>query len=253
MNKTEKQEVTSKSSTEWSMQTLGIAGTGIYLGLLIALMIWRWQELISLPLNELGDFAAGAFGPLAVIWLVAGYFQQGEELQQNTKALNLQAEELANSVIQQSQLVDIARKDALAANSRYEAERLRAKKRSRPFFTFTQEDPPPQIQDFHSFSYSVKNTGADFFEAHANFETGDIYIELDPPPHVSKGEKFMLDVHIRKTCDLPHEYFEVVYKDSDWDIESVKVEILLVRDEYGNFHPELTMAPDSASIFSSSI
>jgi hypothetical protein len=69
--------------------------------------------------NEVGDLLAGVVGPVALIWLVFGYFlqglairQQGVELKQNTEALRLQAValnaqvvELANSVAQQEQLV----------------------------------------------------------------------------------------------------------------------------------------------------
>ena len=51
--------------------------------------------------NEVGDVLAGFAGPLAFIWLVHGYFlqgvairQQGYELQQNTDALKLQADQL---------------------------------------------------------------------------------------------------------------------------------------------------------------
>lgn len=65
----------------------------------------------SLPteLNEWGDFCAGFFSPLAFLWLVLGYLQQGEELQHSTRALLLQAEELKNSVEQQSQLVAVSK------------------------------------------------------------------------------------------------------------------------------------------------
>ena len=48
----------------------------------------------SLHLNELGDFLAGVMSPLALFWLVIGYFQQGEELKLNTEALQDQQEEL---------------------------------------------------------------------------------------------------------------------------------------------------------------
>lgn len=56
-------------------------------------------------LNEVGDFLAGAFGPVAILWLVLGFFQQGVELRQGTEALKLQAAELKNSVVQQCELV----------------------------------------------------------------------------------------------------------------------------------------------------
>lgn len=48
--------------------------------------------------NELGDFLAGVFAPLAFLFLYLGYLQQGKELKQNTKALELQATELGNLV-----------------------------------------------------------------------------------------------------------------------------------------------------------
>lgn len=60
-------------------------------------------------LNEWGDFFAGFFSPLAFLWLVLGYLQQGEELRNSSVALRLQADELKNSVEQQSQLVQVSR------------------------------------------------------------------------------------------------------------------------------------------------
>ncbi|ATR82735.1 hypothetical protein CS390_09260 [Pseudomonas sp. HLS-6] len=71
--------------------------------------ICRQDELVGLSLNELGDFLAGAFGPLALSWLVFGYFQQGDELKQGTEALLLQAQELKESVQQQSEMAAATR------------------------------------------------------------------------------------------------------------------------------------------------
>lgn len=87
---------------------IGAAGTVLYLGL-CALFAWgRLDEFKRLPLNELGDFLAGAFGPLTIFWLVLGFFQQGEELRTNTDALHLQAKELQHSVEQQRAMVKLA-------------------------------------------------------------------------------------------------------------------------------------------------
>lgn len=69
---------------------------GITLGWLgFALYLW-FGSGISKPnqLNGVGDFLAGMFAPVAFFWLVRGYYQQGEELKQNTEALKMQAEEL---------------------------------------------------------------------------------------------------------------------------------------------------------------
>ena len=72
--------------------------TSFYLSLFLLILLARWVELFSLPLNELGDFAAGVFAPLAFLWLVLGYKQQGRELANSNAALSMQAEELRSLV-----------------------------------------------------------------------------------------------------------------------------------------------------------
>jgi hypothetical protein len=61
-----------------------------------------------------GDFLAGAFGPIAIVWLVLGFIQQGEELKLNTAALKLQADELRQSVAQQRRLVELNNEEQAA-------------------------------------------------------------------------------------------------------------------------------------------
>ena len=65
-------------------------------------------------LNELGDFLAGIFAPVAFFWLILGYVQQGKQLDQNTKALEqqeralqLQIDEMRESVKQQGKLAEL--------------------------------------------------------------------------------------------------------------------------------------------------
>lgn len=65
------------------------------------------REFIELELNAKGDFLAGVFAPLAFLWLVFGYYQQGRELKLNTEALRLQADELKNAVDEQKRLNEI--------------------------------------------------------------------------------------------------------------------------------------------------
>lgn len=72
--------------------------TSLYLSVFLAVVLARITELFTLPLNELGDFAAGMFAPLAFLWLVLGYQQQGRELANSNTALILQATELRSLV-----------------------------------------------------------------------------------------------------------------------------------------------------------
>jgi hypothetical protein len=86
----------------------GWVTTGIWLISCIFFLYNDWVSAAGMKFNEWGDFLAGASAPLAFLWLVIGYFQQGEELGQNTKALKqqeralkLQVDELSQSVEQQ--------------------------------------------------------------------------------------------------------------------------------------------------------
>ncbi|CAB5512029.1 hypothetical protein LMG26857_01318 [Achromobacter anxifer] len=93
---------------------IGIVITLVYL-ITAALLGWgQWDKFSEMKPNEVGDFLAGVVGPLALLWLILGYFQQGEELRNSANALNLQAQELRNSVEQQSKLVTTAEKQLAA-------------------------------------------------------------------------------------------------------------------------------------------
>ena len=93
-------------SLEWWAAHL----TALYVGGAITIMGAKFDELIALKLNEMGDLAAGTFGPVAFLWLVLGYMQQGRELKLSSDALRLQADELKNSVEQQSIMASAALK-----------------------------------------------------------------------------------------------------------------------------------------------
>ena len=80
--------------------------TVLYVGGAILIVGARFNDLIELRLNEIGDLSAGVFGPIAFLWLVLGYVQQGRELKISSEALQMQAAELKASVKQQTALVE---------------------------------------------------------------------------------------------------------------------------------------------------
>ncbi|OYY93923.1 MAG: hypothetical protein B7Y41_09505 [Hydrogenophilales bacterium 28-61-23] len=114
----------------------GIVITTAYLLVLVILFQGRIDEIRLMAPNNIGDFLAGAFGPLAILWLILGFFQQGIELRQNTRALELQAQELQNSVAQQRELVEVSRKQVDAELEVIHIERERQKEAARPNFVF---------------------------------------------------------------------------------------------------------------------
>ena len=59
-------------------------------------------------------------GPLAFLWLVVGYHQQGEELRLNTQALSLQVTELQNSIAQQKIIATTGRQELAIIQTQHE-------------------------------------------------------------------------------------------------------------------------------------
>ncbi|HEN8706763.1 TPA: hypothetical protein U8209_003247 [Pseudomonas putida] len=96
----------------------------------------RIHLLKTMELNAVGDFFAGVFGPLAILWLVLGFFQQGIELRQGTAALNLQARELNSSVEQQAAMVQVSQKQLEAATAAALYEKNLSEKSCEPYTDF---------------------------------------------------------------------------------------------------------------------
>ncbi|WP_368738344.1 hypothetical protein [Acinetobacter baumannii] len=92
------------------------------------------EKKVLLTSNELGDFLAGVFAPLAFLFLYLGYKQQGRELQQNTHALNLQAKELQNSVEQQRLLAEATIDDLNITKEQIQTQRRKELIEAQPFW-----------------------------------------------------------------------------------------------------------------------
>ena len=73
-----------------------VLGVGITVATLTsaAVLVLTSGDTADMSPNEWGDFFAGVSAPIALLWLVIGYFQHGEELKLNTEALTLQQKEL---------------------------------------------------------------------------------------------------------------------------------------------------------------
>ncbi|MDI3335298.1 hypothetical protein QKW60_02670 [Defluviimonas aestuarii] len=117
-----------------SLGWIGILSSLCYV---VAVAFFQWENLLGirqLQLNEFGDFLAGIFGPLAIFWLILGFFQQGEELRNSVETLKLQAKELANSVEQQRELVSVTRETLEHERNMLEEERKTRKRSIQPRF-----------------------------------------------------------------------------------------------------------------------
>jgi hypothetical protein len=96
------------------LSIFGIIITVIYSVYLYLIIQNKISNLGEMELNNIGDFLAGAFGPLALFWLILGYFQQGRELKENTIALQSQEYQLKEQAQQTKELANFARAQAEA-------------------------------------------------------------------------------------------------------------------------------------------
>lgn len=109
----------------WKMNSknliIGISITVVWFLVIGVFCVQNNFVFTNRELNSLGDFLAGIFAPVAFLWLILGYLQQGKQLDQNTKALEqqekalqLQINEMKESVKQQKEIALINEKTLLA-------------------------------------------------------------------------------------------------------------------------------------------
>lgn len=142
------------------MSRFGIIITILYIGTVVYFRGTSFPELKTMPLNEFGDFFAGVFGPLMLFWLILGYIQQQKELRQNTKALELQADELRKSVEQHKELVAATKEQVQADLKALEIEQLRSMRESQPVFKIVSAGWSQKSGSDKTFSISIINSGS---------------------------------------------------------------------------------------------
>ena len=214
----------------------GACGTAIYLGGWILVVAARHEEFFSLDLNELGDFLAGSFGPLAFAWLILGYIQQGKELKLSSEALQLQAQELKNSVDAQRELVAVSRDQVHAELERATEERHSRAKLIRPFFVGGGAGGR-HAGEKHQLQFAIKNFGAPVSQVHFEFD-GDMaqctksVDAIDKSAHVDfifnfigTGEGLAATVHI-------------TYRDADFTQGDAQLNL---RVDTSDQHPRLVI------------
>ena len=191
------------------MAEIGGALTIVYLVGITALTWGRIATLSAMPLNEIGDFFAGAFGPVAFLWLVLGYLQQGDglrlstkalelqadELRQGTEALLLQAQELKNSVEQQSIMAAAATQQIEAQKEALEIQLREADNLHRARFAFgsSSKSGGNSVGGKISTSLDVICKGTDAF---------DVVFRLEPPIGALEVGRFD-SIHKTRACSIP--------------------------------------------------
>ncbi|MDE0165422.1 MAG: hypothetical protein OXL36_10025 [Bryobacterales bacterium] len=115
---------------------IGFGLSGVWLLAVGVVICFKYSDFGVMSLNEWGDFFAGISAPLALLWLVIGYFQQGEELRLNTEVLRAQQLELERQVEETAQLVKAANLQAQAAQQNLKQLQEREAREAKPEFVY---------------------------------------------------------------------------------------------------------------------
>ena len=169
----------------------------------------EWQNFKTLSFNEVGDFMAGAFGPVAFLWLVLGFFQQGEELKNNVEALKLQAEELRQSVEQQREMVAVTRETFEHEKKIFEQQKRDRLQQIEPKFKLRRASPDPR--DLYNTSATIGavnlevfNEGGTAYEVEATiYPKNGIFTASKKADQISKGQSILLSHRISSNPFTP--------------------------------------------------
>jgi hypothetical protein len=166
-----------------------------WIGGAVAVMAMNWDELNALKLNEAGDFLAGVVAPLAFLWLIVGYFQQGDELKQNTEALRLQAEELKHAVKEYAQLnaTNLRHLDLQLTEINERKLKEQAALKLRLLLASTEEWS--RGVGVLGIKFNIKNVGHEALRATFHPENKDISIHLSGQHTISREQEFPLYVN----------------------------------------------------------
>jgi hypothetical protein len=158
----------SRNLTIW-----GIGASALYILTMLGWSISEQRELWAMDPNEFGDLLAGVFSPLAFLWLVLGFLQQGQELRASVRALELQGEELRNSVEQQRELVAVTREELEFQNERLRSEDEERDRASQPILEVSPTGSAGSDQPrMRSYSFRVINYGKAAADLRVTLEDG---------------------------------------------------------------------------------
>jgi len=108
----------------WALTGIWVLAAGSYIYLAL-------PHIEGLDAVDVSALLSGAFMPLAFLWLVVGFFQQGAELRQNTEALRQQADRLEQQVQGTKSLVLVAVRQTEATVRMVQLERQKFEEETR--------------------------------------------------------------------------------------------------------------------------
>jgi hypothetical protein len=188
----------------------GVIASALYI---LGLAIYAWivrDAMSAMKPDQFATFLSGVFAPLAFLWLVLGFRQQGDELQNSARALWVQGEELRNSVEQQRALVEVSREQLQAEYAEY-AERVRADEEA-------DRAAQPQFLGSTGGSFMGDKRQLSFIVTSAGPTSSDVQLVVDgsiraSTPVLREGERVQFSCVYQTPAEVESLEIEVVYTD----------------------------------------
>ena len=196
---------------------IGICVTGVWTLGFVIIVGQHIAEAGSMNLNEWGDFLAGISAPLALLWLVIGYFQHGEELRLNTKAIENQQEEFRQQVQETARLVDSSQEEVRLIREREQRE-------SRPDIVPINESSNKEEGSI----VKLRNRGAEVHDVEVICE-GPLKLDINPKEILTSNEIAVLWVSYEGGDSSP---FPITFHISCTDLLGFRHDIGFLMDEH---------------------
>jgi hypothetical protein len=193
-----------------------ITVTAIWVSGCAAIVFLKWDSALSLQLNAWGVFLGTLTAPLALFWLVIGYFQQGEELRLNTKALQAQQEALMRRMAETALLPKYSEQQAKASElleplNKQEAGKGKSRERMAAQPRFFAKGGR---QSGRSIETTVENSGAEILEISIS-STAPHGMSVSPIKLWKRGQRGTVTITQKEGISLEWPIpFSITYKDS---------------------------------------
>lgn len=211
--------------TPAKLTKIGLAITAGWMVVLVVYVAEMWGALLAMKPDAFATFLGGAFAPMAFLWLILGYLQQGEELRHSVEALRLQSEELKNSVEQQRELVAATREQLDHERQMVERDR----QSSSPLFRLephgTRSNGVMITQEFLIMNVGNRCTNATVTIAPDGFKR--IY------PAFDSGQVERADLSFGKTEEIPEQKIRITYRNVHGLSENTEFKLVPSKDAAG--------------------
>jgi hypothetical protein len=225
---------------------IGLALTLAILLIAGTYFVVEFDAIYAMKPNEFGDFLAGIFGPLVLLWVVMGFLQQGAELKYSREALLLQAKELKASVEAQKDMGAAAWASVHAEQEAQKRLQQDAERSIRPILVLQATNLVYGRRSSLNKSHYIEihNSGKACFGIALSVDDGNLKLSKNHITKLETGETETISLNSRKAYQYSDTNIIAYYRDIEgstyvrrYELISLLGERLHIPDEFGVDHP----------------